>query len=193
MGKIEEKVRKRIRIGKIEKTALGLLFGAGLVSMAVFAPNAIQILKPFVKTLKGKDGKSYFSRVMGRLQKKGLVKIKNENNKTFVELTKEGEIQVLLIKSGELKIKKPTRWDKKWRLVIFDIKERQRRKRDMMRLALENIGFVKLQNSVWVYPYSAEDFISLLKTDFQIGKDLLYIVADEIENDKWLKSKFDLN
>lgn len=54
------------------------------------------------------------------------------------------------------------------------------------------MGFVRLQDSVWVYPYDCEDFINLIKTDFKIGKDLLYIVADKIEGDKSLVKFFKL-
>jgi len=49
-----------------------------------------------------------------------------------------------------------------------------------------------LQDSVWVYPYDCEDFINLMKADFKIGKDLLYVVADKIENDKFLAQHFKL-
>ena len=45
---------------------------------------------------------------------------------------------------------------------------------------------------MWVYPYDCEDIIGLLKTDFGVGKDVLYIIADEIENDRHLRHEFDL-
>jgi hypothetical protein len=43
---------------------------------------------------------------------------------------------------------------------------------------------------VWVYPYDCEDLITLLKADFKIGKDLLYVITESIENDKWLRQSF---
>src|SRR3989344_5509248 len=58
---------------------------------------------------------------------------------------------------------------------------------------LERHSFkLKLQNSVWVYPYDCEDFISLLKADFKIGKDVLYIIVEKLENDWHLRKFFNL-
>jgi len=87
-------------------------------------------------------------------------------------------------------LEKPKRWDRKWRVVIFDIGEKQRRIRDQLRITLNKIGFVKLQKSVWVYPYDCEDFMMLLKANFELGRNLLYLVVDEIEDDQWLKKIF---
>ena len=61
-----------------------------------------------------------------------------------------------------------------------------------MRRTIESVGFVKLQQSVWVYPYDCEDFITLMKADFKIGKDVLYVIADKIEYDRPLKEMFEL-
>ncbi|KKT75590.1 MAG: hypothetical protein UW71_C0001G0001, partial [Parcubacteria group bacterium GW2011_GWB1_44_7] len=55
-----------------------------------------------------------------------------------------------------------------------------------------SVGFMKLQKSVWVYPYDCEDFVNLIKADFKIGKDLLYLIVDSIENDKFIKEYFQL-
>lgn len=95
-------------------------------------------------------------------------------------------------KLRDYQLDQPARWDKKWRIVIFDIPEKRRRTRDEVRRLLTSVGFYRLQNSVWVYPYDFEDIIGLLKTDLGIGKDVLYIIADEIENDKYLRQHFHL-
>ena len=55
-----------------------------------------------------------------------------------------------------------------------------------------HIGFVRLQDSVWVYPYDCEDLIVLLKADFKIGKDVLYMIVDEMEGDTHLRKEFGL-
>ena len=52
--------------------------------------------------------------------------------------------------------------------------------------------FVRLQDSVWIYPYDCEDIITLLKADFQIGKDMLYMIVEMLEYDKRLRNHFDL-
>ncbi len=99
---------------------------------------------------------------------------------------------LLYLEQSDFKIQKPKRWDKKWRVLIFDIRERQRGIRDKLRRALINIGFARLQNSVWIYPYDCEDLVTLLKADFRIGKDILYLVVDELEFDRPILKHFGL-
>ena len=57
---------------------------------------------------------------------------------------------------------------------------------------MREIGFVRLQDSVWVYPYDCEDFIALLKAELKIGRDVLYAIVDTIEHDKNLRQHFNL-
>src|SRR3989344_3897454 len=59
-------------------------------------------------------------------------------------------------------------------------------------ISLTQIVFLKLQNSVWLYPYDCEDLISLLKADFKIGKDVLYMIVEKLENDWHLRKTFNL-
>lgn len=53
----------------------------------------------------------------------------------------------------------PTRWDGKWRMIIFNVPESQRDARGKLRSLLKKQGFGKLSNSCYVSP-----FISLKKT-----------------------------
>mgnify|MGYP001617628735 FL=1 len=89
-------------------------------------------------------------------------------------------------------IRKPKRWDRKWRIVIFDIWERRRGVRDRLRNLLQKNGFVKVQNSVWVYPYDCEELFVFLRTNLRLGKGILYIVAEEIEYDEAFRKHFKL-
>ena len=57
------------------------------------------------------------------------------------------------------------RWDKTWRLVIFDISEKHRQWRDRLRHQLVNIGFGRLQKSIYISPYPLEeDIVEFLKS-----------------------------
>ena len=87
---------------------------------------------------------------------------------------------------------RPKRWDRKWRILIFDIPEYRKGLRDKIRRTLGVIGFVRLQDSVWVYPHDCEDLIAFLKADFRVGKDMLYMIVEELEGDGHLKRHFGL-
>lgn len=182
----EKKIKVAIIILKIIATA-------GLLSITIAAPNALQALDVFYRKDKRKyNKKSYIKRSITRLEEKGLIEFVSKNGKKFIRLTQKGKYKLLKYQMGELKIKKPRKWDKKWRIIIFDIKETRKNIRNIVRRELVNLGFIRLQNSVWVFPYECEEIIIMLKSNFKIGKDVLYITAENIENDKWLKKEFNL-
>ncbi|OGG64507.1 hypothetical protein A3C94_03355 [Candidatus Kaiserbacteria bacterium RIFCSPHIGHO2_02_FULL_55_17] len=53
-------------------------------------------------------------------------------------------------------------------------------------------GFERLQDSVWAYPYDCEDLIALVKAEFRIGADALYLIVEQMEHDKHLREHFHL-
>ncbi len=61
-----------------------------------------------------------------------------------------------------------------------------------LRRTVKSLGFFRLQDSVWVFPYDCEDFVALLKADLRVGKNALYVIVEKIENDKHLKEHFGL-
>ena len=89
-----------------------------------------------------------------------------------------------------MQLNKRKRWDKHWRVIIFDIPERRRGTRDRLRIVMREAGFYRLQDSVWLYPHDCEDFVTLLKADLKIGAAVLYMVVEKIENDSKLKEHF---
>lgn len=181
--------------GKVIKAVLTTLAVGGFISMAIVAPNALQALAPFLgKSKRGLTNRKYYIQsTIGKLTDRGLVIFKkSETGKTYVRLTDKGRSELLKYRLKELIISKPRRWDGKWRVVIYDIRELNRRKRNQMRRELVNLGFVYLQNSVWVYPYHCDEFITLLKTYYGLGRSLLYLVVDKLEDDLWLRNTFEL-
>lgn len=130
----------------------------------------------------------YVRTVTSRLAKKGLLVFEDGH----YSMTDAGRKIWERWQREDFKLEKPKKWDRKWRIIIFDIPEKKRRTRDRVREILFNAGFQRIQDSVWAYPYDCEDLIGLLKTDFGISRDMLYIIADQIENDKYLRMDFDL-
>ena len=176
----------------VQKILLTTIAVAGVLSIAVLAPNALKVIKQFSGN-KNFRRKKYLNNSIGRLQKNGLIRFEtNDEGKKFVKLTRKGEERLAKYKIGDLKIKRPFRWDKKWRVVIFDIKEKKRNRRDLLRSILDRLGFVRLQNSVWIFPYECKELVIMLKSNLFLGKDVLYMTVEKIENDKWLKENFGL-
>lgn len=180
---------------KVVKAVLISLAAGSFVALAVVAPNALQLLGPLVdKSKQGMNNRRYYIKsTLGRLAEKGFIIFKkSENGKSYARLTDKGKQELLKYRLEELIINKPLRWDGKWRIVIYDIKELKRRERNQMRRELINLGFTYLQNSVWVYPYECDEFIALLKTYYGLGRSLLYLVVEKLEDDQRLRKEFGL-
>lgn len=189
----EQKMCKSDNYVKVAMIILKIVGALGFVSMALLAPNALQALDVFYRNDKKKYYKNgYLNKTIDKLKRAGYIEFKKRNGKTFVNLTEKGKEKLLRYQLGEIKIERPKKWDKKWRIITFDIKESKKEVRNMLRRELINLGFVKLQNSVWIYPYDCEEFVIMLKSYLKTGKDILYVVAERIENDKWLKQEFKL-
>lgn len=192
MGNLEKDIANKIRTSKIQGTILQTIAAAGILSVAILAPNAVKVISSTfgLDKIISKNTKRSINESRSRLIKKGLVTYSKDG---FLSLTPLGIKVLEKLERRNFKIAKPKKWDGKWRVLIFDIKETHRGIRDNIRKTLNQIGFIKLQNSVWVYPYDCEDYITLLKTDFKIGKEVLYMIADKIENEKTLLKHFDLS
>ena len=89
-----------------------------------------------------------------------------------------------------IKFKKPKKWDGKWRLVLFDIPEKDRVFRDILRKHLKTLKFRKLQHSVFVSPYPFEKPILELVRLYSAEKYVRVISAMKIDNEKNLKKYF---
>lgn len=187
MGTIEAASKKRATKGTVRRAVLQTVAAAGILGVALVAPNALVLLKQ-AGILPAKHQRHSISIARNRLLKEGFLVYRNGK----VALTKKGENALSMLMLQEYKIPTPKRWDGKWRILIFDIPEHRKRTRDLVRKTLQDVGFIRLQDSVWVYPYDSEDLLILLKADFRIGKDMLYIIADSIENDGLYRKHFGL-
>ena len=167
----------------MQQALLSMVKLAGFLPIAIAAPNMLKILPV---------SRASARRSIDNLIRHGLIKLEIKNNRKVVRLTEKGEVLVKTFEARDFKFKKPKRWDGKFRLIIFDIREKRKTTRNRLRETLMKIGFIRLQNSVWVFPYDCENLITLLKADFKIGKEVLYIIADKVENDAFLRKQFNL-
>ncbi len=188
MEQKKKRTEKELRATKIVVAVLKTIAGAGLLAMAICAPNAIQVLNLDKRYRR----RAHVNAVLERLIRRGFVRVTSDGGKHCVSLTDKGGRYIAEYEEGRRVLPKPKRWDRKYRILIFDIWEKRKRTRDALRTFLSRLGFLRLQDSVWVYPYECEEVAALLKSRFRVGNGLLYIVAESIENDRWLREAFGL-
>jgi len=187
MGKLEDKNRTKVRRRDLQHTVLNAVKTAGVLSIGLLAPNVISAMSKLGLLPKPRQ-KEYITSSASKLAKRDLLKFENGR----YHLTVSGEKLLRRWELEDYQIHKPKKWDKKWRMIIFDIPEKKRKMRMQISYLFKQSGLYRLQDSVWVYPYDCEDIIGLLKTDFGVGKDVLYLIVDEIENDRRLREEFRL-
>lgn len=193
MGKLEEVTKKRRRKENIQRAVLAAVAITGTLAVGMLAPNIFSAL-PGVMGKKRYKLAFQARTAASRLAIKGHVRFVEKNGKKRMEITEAGKRAIgLEEQKTALAAKCGKRWDKRWRLVMFDIPQRRRRDRDRLRSEMRACGFLRLQNSVWIYPYDCEELIILLKADIKFGKDVLYAIVESIENDGWIKKHFGLS
>lgn len=85
------------------------------------------------------------------------------------------------------------KWDKKWRIVIFDIPEELHKNRNQLRSKLKNIGFYMLQKSVFVVPYPCEKELGYICKNLKIADYVDVILAESVGfREKEIKKFFEV-
>ena len=168
-------------------TAVLILGALGKIFIESFWPH------PYYHTFCDHNKKRSFRNAVDRLEKRGLIiGERQKNGRIAFTLSPEGEMLANRI-ALKLKLAKNKRWDGKWRLLIFDIPEKIRGRRDFFRRELINFGFYPLQKSVLAYPYSLPQEFFELWEDFDFKKQLVVVESAKIADDEDLRAFFALD
>jgi len=178
---------------EIIKDILKWLAISGVVYVAAASPYfTIQLLRN-IKRLK-KYPKRKLSSAFYSLKKQGCIIIQEKNHQIYITLTEKGKKKVGRLQIDALKIKKPKKWDKKWRIVMFDISQLKKFYREAFRGKIKELGFYPVQKSVWLHPFDCSDEIEVLKDFFGLNeKEVRLIIAKDIGNDDYFKKIFKLS
>lgn len=182
------KVRRRTTKGDVTRTILSIIKASGTLAAVLVAPNTLQAFDKAGILPHGRQ-REIIARARDLLIRNGSLK---RDAKGFLTLTSKGKERLRSYERSEYTLLVPRVWDRRWRVLIFDVPEERRALRDKIRNTLVSIGFLRVQDSVWIFPHDCEEFIVLLKADFKIGKDLLYLIVDKIENDSEFRDWFNL-
>ena len=137
--------------------------------------------------------RSHLRRLVQEFYHQRLVEFKEQKDNTIrVVLTEAGQQKILQFNIDQLNIELPKLWDKKWRVVFFDIPERQRKIRDALRHKLRELGFYEWQKSVLIYPFPCEDEINFVVEFFEARPFVRYGELSKITNEAELKLHFNL-
>lgn len=118
-------------------------------------------------------------RQLGFMIGKGLVEKSGRYRAAEYRITPHGTERLEELTLSQLQATSRV-WDGKWRLVFFDIPEVSRSARDQVRRLLKELGFQRLQLSVWVHPLPCLDFFQKIQEAYGIENHLFMAQTSEI-------------
>ncbi|MBI2448091.1 hypothetical protein HYV44_00820 [Candidatus Microgenomates bacterium] len=131
-----------------------------------------------------------------KLHQKGMIRFSYRGNDRTFRFTKKGiKKWQELMRVGEfeaMQIKRPEKWDGKWRIIIFDIPDRKKKARDALRGRLKMLGFFQMQKSIFIHPYASLEQIEAVREFYSIKRHVKIIVTDFLEDGDKLKKYFDI-
>ncbi|MFH1346930.1 MAG: hypothetical protein ABIH10_01630 [Spirochaetota bacterium] len=167
-----------------------------IVLASLFLPNASQMLKPLIRWHKNWDKikRQHIRETVKRLNQKGLIELIEKNNKIYMEITKNGKKLIKDFDYDYIKLSDHKKWDKKWRMVIFDIPEKKSKERRALSVKLKELGFYPLQESVFIYPHNCQDEIDFVCGFLDIDRYVNYCIVDVLDKKEGdLRKFFDLS
>ncbi|MCX6809464.1 MAG: hypothetical protein NTZ65_01810 [Candidatus Berkelbacteria bacterium] len=182
----EKEAFKEVAKAVLRYAILGLVVGIFLTS-----PTGLSKIVPELIKLRKKYGDRVVDKSLNKIVKDRFIKIIEKNGETTLKITEKGKVRLVNFNIDTIKIRESC-WDGQWRFVIFDIPEKRRIARDVLREKLKEIGFIQIQKSVWACPYECEEEIDFIASVYDAEPYVNYIIAKKIDHEKYLKSKFNL-
>jgi len=172
--------------------ALGGVVFVGALAPAIFSA----IHKSGGKRQHKRYSKKQIQRAVSVLKYRKMIEIVQEKNgKTKVKLTNKGEKRIREFCFDTLKINKPRTWDKRWRVLIFDIPVKPviyNKAREALRHKIKELGFFQLQKSVWIYPYECEDELLFLAEIYKVERFIEILTVEKFLHEDQMRKKFKL-
>ena len=185
---------KQLKIGPVGQKIL-LLFLTGLtlsITVSYHQSKYIRIIKAAAREWKEINRRA-LSRSIKRLYKSRLLdETENRDGSTTIQLTSAGRTKALTYNLDAIKIQDMKKWDKKWRVILFDIPEKHKKARDALTRLLKKIGCYQFQRSVFAHPYECRSEVEFITEFFRVSPYVRFMIVEHIDNELHLKKHFEL-
>ena len=158
-----------------------LLEKAGNAVDFILNPHAIKFMpgikNPIFDKYKKEKGSKEFSKFIYYLKINNYIKIKNLEGKKTIILTKKGISKAF---KASFKIEKRIkRKDGKWIMIIFDIPQKHRKSRILLKSILKNLDYKMFQQSVWITPYDVSSKTEQLLQMYSLDEYVKIFLVEE--------------
>ena len=194
--------KSQLKIDPRVKDILLLLSAGTFLAASIIFPGLPLAAKPILEAIKEsqkqkrqKEWNKFnlwrLRQVIKRLEKQKLVEIVNVNGQPVVKITDRGKQKILKYDLEKMALDQ-TRWDEKWRIIIYDIFSTKRLERELFRKTIKRMNFLKLQRSVYLTPFRCRDEIEYLRQVCGIPSEVIILTVSGIENEHVYKEYFGL-
>ena len=191
MAKLERIAAEKTHRAQIQQKLALPLFRMTSYGSLAFAPELYLRKRLGLPDLNKPSISRRMRQALVRLERRGLVE-RGDKGWNF-RLTVKGKNFAGKVESAEkLRIRKPKKWDEKWRVVIFDVPEKYRSSRERFRRILQKAGFLRLQDSVWIHPYDCEELVAFMRKELRLGGSVLYLIVEGLEGESKVREHFKL-
>lgn len=196
--KKEKNTKQKFKSGEVIELILKSLAVLTIVGGSIVFPNFPLVVGMIWKLIKSEEGieipQYKFKKALKALERRKIIDFVYKDDQVYVKLLKKNQIEILKYSIKKLLDfkKKKHQWKGKWVLVVFDVPENERKKREFLRNFIKYLGFYPYQQSVYVFPYECFEEVNLIKRITESGKYLKYIIAEKIEEEEKIKEFFNL-
>ena len=194
-----EEIRNRIarhkerRMGNAKKKALLLLLGGVSLSLSGSPATHWKVLGEMVMEWKELNRQAA-ERAVNSLYASKLVAVEeNRDGVLTLILTEKGRKKALTYDLYRMKIAVPSKGDRKWRLVSFDVPVGKKPLRDSLRKHLLDLGFYEMQQSLFIHPFDCTEELEYLVELYDTRKYVRFFLVTEVDNELQLKKFFHLD
>jgi len=166
---------KSVKTGEV----LQVLAVGGIVVASLAMPNLPIALGAAHKMWKEFNRRD-LGRIIKRLEKQEMISLSESDDKIKIEITDKGKRRLLEYDFENITLKAKKR-DGKWRLIIFDIPEDKKSVRDVFRRKLLQLGFIRVQDSVFASAFPCKGEIDFLCHFLEISDYITLVSLDRIE------------
>lgn len=181
------------KAANLTKETLLMIAKVGLIAIAASSPYFLHtIARQFFKDQTKKAIRARAKKLY-ELQKYKLINYRQlPSGEVRIELSKNGQKLIRQYNLDTMQIKKPAKWDGRWRIIIYDIPQYKRKASNAFREKLRSLGLFKLQKSVWISAYECLAELEFLCSVFDIDIDehVHYFHTQEIPLEKEIRKHF---
>ncbi len=169
------------------KVILATAIAGGLLTTLAVAPGLAFLIKGVGR--KHRERKERYRKLWERfnyLRKQQAFEFngENKNGELVYKFTDKGKVMMKNFLLETLELKPPKRWDKKWRIVIFDVPEKLKARRKALQSKLKEMDFYPWQRSVWAHPFPCEQEIAFLKNFLELDRYVEIFAVSDIPSGK---------